>query len=357
MKRRRVWIIHNLKSRLQNEQKVAQYRKTDNKNLREDTFMDILFNNPIANMPGVWFLIFYGVTICLVGVAFWVYKPGLDWTAKLPLPLVAQNPDPFEIAYLRGGENEFVRTVVFSLVQKKFVEITTDGTKNFIKLAPTQPNWTTLSEMERNVLKWCQVTHYTNEIFAPYGLVATLNTYSVQYEAKLVQNKFLTPQDVITKTRFLALSVGLAVALLGCYKIISALMNGRTNVIFAIIMTLIGFFILYKLGKVKRISALGQKYLERVQQAFDNLRVKVRFQNQNELTSYNGADPFLLTVGVFGVGALAGTDFNDFEQTFHRSSSASSGGSCGSSCGTSSCSSGGDAGGSCGGGCGGCGGD
>ncbi len=318
--------------------------------------MDTLFNNPVANMPGVWFLVFYSITICMVAIAFWVYKPGLDWTAKLPLPLVSQNPDPFEIAYLRGGENEFVRTVVFSLVQKKFVEITTDGKIHYIKIAPTQPNWTTLSEMERNVLKWCQVTHETREVFSPYGLVATLNTYSLQYEAKFVQNNFLTPQDVVTKTRLLATLAGLAVAFLGGYKIIAALMNGRTNVIFAIILTVIGFLILYKLGKVKRISALGQKYVERVQEAFDNLRVKVRLENPDELQSYNSGAPFLLTVGVFGVGALAGTPFNEYEQAFNRSSSASSSGSCGSGCGSAGCSSGGDGGGSCGGGCGGCGG-
>lgn len=126
--------------------------------------MDVLFNNPLAYMPGVWFLLFYGLTIVITAVGFWFYKPNLDWTRQLPLPLVSSNPNPFEIAYLRGGENEFLRTLIFALVQKKFLEITVEKNKSYIKLTTSQPNWTILSEVERVTLKWFQVKRETGEI-------------------------------------------------------------------------------------------------------------------------------------------------------------------------------------------------
>ena len=65
--------------------------------------MNFLFDNPLANMSGGWFLLLYGTIIVLTAITFKVYKSSLDWTAKLQLPLVPQTPNPFEIAYLRGG--------------------------------------------------------------------------------------------------------------------------------------------------------------------------------------------------------------------------------------------------------------
>ncbi len=321
--------------------------------------MDFLFNNPLANMPGGWFLFFYGTTILVIAIAFWLYKSSLDWTSKLALPIVPSNPDPFEIAYLRGGDNEFARAVIFSLVQKGFLQITNVEKKSYIALANIQPNWTTLSETERSVLGWFQVTRETSEVFSSFGITDILKPFSLNYEQKIIQNNFLTPADVQTKTRILAVLVGLAVALLGSYKIVAALFHGRTNVIFALIMIVISFIIFYNLGKVKRLSNLGQQYVERIQQAFENLKTRVQTAaspQATQISNYSGIDPFLLAVGVFGVGALAGTAFNDYEQAFHRAG-ASGGSSCGSGCGSSSCSSGGDGGGdSGGGGCGGCGG-
>jgi uncharacterized protein (TIGR04222 family) len=327
--------------------------------------MDVLFNNPLANMPGVWFLLFYATTIVVTAFAFWFYKSNLDWTKKFPLPIVSTNPNPFEIAYLRGGENEFARTVIFSLVQKQFLEIRSEGKKKYINLTAIQPNWTTLSEIERVALKWFQVTREISEIFAPFGLTETFEPFFRNYAQKMEQHHFLTPWDVQTKTRWLAVLIGLAIALLGIYKIVAALVHGRTNVFFALLMAIIAFVIFYSLGRVKRLSALGQKYVERIQEAFDNLKTKVQVsgeQIKSESAVFNSIDPFLLAVGIFGVGSLTGTFYSDYEQAFHRSSSLSNGGSggagcggggCGSANGGSSCSSGSSCGG---GGCGGCGG-
>ena len=43
---------------------------------------------------------------------------GRDRTANLPPLPIPADPDPCEIAYLRGGENEATRLIVFDLIQR-----------------------------------------------------------------------------------------------------------------------------------------------------------------------------------------------------------------------------------------------
>lgn len=324
--------------------------------------MDFLFDNPLANMPGGWFLLLYGTVVILTALTVKIYKSSLDWTSKLQLPPVPQNPNPFEVAFLRGGENEFARSLIFALVQKGFLEISTGGKKSFIRLTPNQPNWTTLSPVERNVLPWFQVTRETKEVFASGGVTSILKPYSATYDQQLARHNFLTPNDVTVKTRLLGFMAGSAVIGLGLYKMLSALYHGRYNFAFLLIFMVVATIIFYVLSKTPRLSALGKRYVERIQQAFENLKAKVKRANGDDSPEYAMAavDPFLLAVGVFGIGTLSGTLYNDYEQAFHRASSSSGSSSCGSGCGSSGgCSSGGDGGGGggCGGGgCGGCGG-
>ena len=325
--------------------------------------MNFLFDNPLTNMPGGWFLLLYGSIIFFTAITFKVFKSSLDWTSKLPIPLVPQNPNPFEIAYLRGGDNEFARSLVFALVQKGFLEITSEGKKSYIKLTANQPNWTTLSPVERSVLPWFQTTRETKEVFTTYGVTEILKPYSETYFQQITRLNFLTPNDVASKTRVISFLVLSALGLLGIYKLLAAVQHGRKNFGFLIVFIVIATFIFYLLSKTSRLSTLGKRYVEQIQQAFENLKTKVKTpisKDSNSGYSMSAVDPFLLTVGVFGVGALSGTLYNQYEQAFHRANVAG-GSSCGSGCG-SSCSSGssggdgGGGGGSCGGGCGGCGG-
>lgn len=80
--------------------------------------MDFLFDNPLANLYGPYFLIFYVsfITCTIIGYRF--LRARIDKTAHYAIPPIPVNPDPFEIAYLRGGANELARAAVFSLNQK-----------------------------------------------------------------------------------------------------------------------------------------------------------------------------------------------------------------------------------------------
>ena len=75
-------------------------------------------HNPLADLSGPHFLLLYACVI--VGTLFWVAlsRQGLDPASEERPPLVPAHPDPYEIAYLRGGENEVTRVTVFSLIQR-----------------------------------------------------------------------------------------------------------------------------------------------------------------------------------------------------------------------------------------------
>ena len=335
--------------------------------------MNFLFDNPLANLPGPAFLALYGALIASSAIVLYLFKSRLDWTSQQPAPLIPPVPDPFEIAYLRGGENEFARTVVFTLTQKGFLQITNEGKKSYIGLPPTQPNWTTLTQLERSVLKWFQTTRETSEIFEPYGLREILQPYTLIYEQKITQDHLLTPPDVKVKTRLTGYLIMALLGILGGYKILATLVHGRYNFGILILLMIGTLIVFHFLGKSKRLSERGRRYVESLQNAFEKLKDNPSIARQyysQSLPALNTVDPLLLAMGIYGAGVLVGSGYNNFEQAFHRSqkgadgttgSSCSSG--CGSSCdswsGSSSCSSG-DGGSSCsggsscgGGGCGG----
>src|SRR2546427_7205998 len=77
--------------------------------------------NPITELTGPEFLLFYGIVI-VVTVAFcWWRRNSSDTTASLPLPLIPECVDPYELAYLRGGENEVTRVVIVRLTELAYL--------------------------------------------------------------------------------------------------------------------------------------------------------------------------------------------------------------------------------------------
>lgn len=335
--------------------------------------MDILLDNPLATMYGPYFLIFYGFVIFFSTTILAIVKNRIDKTGNLTPPPVPSNIDPYEIAYLRGGTNEVVRSVVFSLMQKGFIELKTDGKTTEIKQIDNKMNRRSLSQIEQLALGWFYTPRNSADVFKSGGLNEQLESYGKTYQARLEQQQMLTDDDTRAAFKPMKWTVYLILLGLGAYKILAAAAHGNFNIIFLIIFIVAGLLIARAVSKLPRVSSLGKAYLERLQLAFDNLKYEAQKPyiptNEPQIvpqTTFAGVDPLLLSVGVFGSGILAGTIFDGYNQAFVRAQQQSAASSCGSGCG-SSCSSGGggsscssgsscSGGSSCGGGCGGCGG-
>jgi uncharacterized protein (TIGR04222 family) len=321
--------------------------------------MEFLFDNPLANLKGPMFLALYIVFIFTVLIVYPLVKSLLDKTSSLSLPTIPQNPDAYEIAYLRGGANEVARSVIFSLRQKGLVKIETIGKQYFI--APTNANKTArlTDPIEQAASDWLKFSREPKEVFSASGLSEMLQPYCDHYERNLQRKQLLADDSLQNTTSMLKAFAMIAIIVLGVYKFVAALNQGRSNVLFLVFVGIIGLIIVHFIAKPARITKLGKSYLAQLETAFDRLRTQVQYAKPvAQSATFAGVDPVLLSVGIFGSGVLAGSIYNDHNEAFQKSQAGSwSGSSCGSGCGSSSCSSGGDGGSSCGGGgCGGCGG-
>lgn len=188
------------------------------------------------------------------------------------------------------------------------------------------------------------------------------------YQARLESQQLLTGEDMRIRLKPWKLGAYLLILVLCFYKLIAALLNGYTNVIFLVIFGIAGVLLTKFVSNLPRLTKLGKQHLERLQLAFDSLKTKTQTVNQfagqpqnSVQPAFAGVDPLLLGVGVFGGAFLAGTAYDSYNQAFQRAQNQTAAGSCGSGCGTSCSSDGGSSscsgGSSCGGGgCGGCGG-
>ena len=68
--------------------------------------MNWLLHNVVADLYGPYFLLFYATVIVALIVACCRSVRSVDQTRDLDPPEVPAKLDPYEIAYLRGGENE-----------------------------------------------------------------------------------------------------------------------------------------------------------------------------------------------------------------------------------------------------------
>jgi uncharacterized protein (TIGR04222 family) len=120
-----------------------------------------LRHNFIANMPGPQFLLLYAGVIGFVLVLCWARLHLSDSAATLPAPLVPNQPDPYAIAYLRGGATEVARLLVFALLEGGLLQVIEEPKKKWrnpkpphIRRVPEVNNLSHLSAMERHALGW-----------------------------------------------------------------------------------------------------------------------------------------------------------------------------------------------------------
>ena len=315
--------------------------------------MDWLIENPVASMYGPAFLVFYAVVIAIT-LGYCADKINRSQQGQ-EIPLTPLHPDPYEIACLRGGANEVFRLALFSLFQRGYLEISGKGAAQQIGPSAVRPPLSSLSAMEQTVYAEFAASQKASSLFRSPA-AARMEGYCHGYE-RLARASGLLETEETGAARQRAGGIGFAViAGLGAYKLFAAIQHGHSNVGFMIIMGIVALLILAVLCSRRRLSQSGQAYLQRLQTAFERLKT----QPTTGQSEADAEETYLLTMSIFGVGALAGTPYLPFEQMFHQAAASSAGSSCGSGAGCGgggggSC--GGGGGGSCGGGgCGGCGG-
>jgi len=319
--------------------------------------MDYLILGFIGDMYGPHFLVLYACVIAVTLVfCRWAVRT-YDRTGDLPPLPVPEDPDPYEIAYLRGGENELARLVIFDLIQRGYLQVVEEPrawwqgkAQPELEQVANHPELRHLTPTQRDVFDAFSSPRKAAEIFRGLGLPDRIKRHCREFDERFAGEQLLSPAAAQEAAWGIGAFGTLMIGGLGGYKLLAALAKGRTNVGFLILMGIVGLVILLFICKLPRLSRRGQDYLCELHRAFENLK------EQPTITSLSAPayDPtLLLLVGLFGVGMLTETPYDYFEEMFHKSAG---GGTLGAGCG-GGCGGGGFGGGGCGGcGGGGCGG-
>ncbi len=304
-------------------------------------------NLPFLDLPGPEFLNVFGLfAIIVLAVAGLVIRVA-DRTDRRPPPPVPKRPAAVEVAFLRGGVNQVIRTLVYDLVQRGYADIAKGD-----RIIPTdktvEPG--ALDALESRVLETIQAKPKAHELFENKAQRRRLLELLEPVRARLAAEDLVKPQSVKV-WRSWAQIVG-TLLLLGFAgaKITVALSTGHKNVAYLVFLCFASILALFALAYVltrSHASRRGRAYLDSMELAYRS-RLENALQDLRNpgVNAFDGASLFL--IGLYGFTALKGTRLDIFPESFKRAAG-ESGGNCGSSCG-----------GSCGGGdggCGGCGGD
>lgn len=316
--------------------------------------------NPL-DLTGPEFLGFYiPYGLCVLALA-WLVRALLHRSMGFPpearwIPgIYPREGDAYAIAFLRGGEQEAVRTVLGRLVSAGLLGVES----GYVRILGTL-NSGALSLHPIEEAAWSAFrpeVSYTAQRAEQHVREKTA-THLREIEDDLGRQGLLPTHERKSVFRALLVLTGLAVVGLGVAKLLVALGRGKSNVGFLILL-LIGFSVaIVRLLPVPRQTRAGQRYLDWLQESHRGLSLMFKSGRGGS------AGELALAAGIYGLAAVPdlmplGAAFQPVQPVRRGSESSSSFSSCGgSSCSSgSSCSGGSSCGGGCGGGgCGGCGG-
>lgn len=246
--------------------------------------------------------------------------------------------DPYQMAFLRQGDEEAINVVIFSLVDRGLLE-EADGK---VRLARPDARELARRPIEQAVLAcfadWAEPKQALRD--------AEVRRTCGRYGEHLVRHRLLAGPDTYAERRAaflaaLALTGGIAAA-----RLLNALLQGRHNVGFLILFALVCATCLYFAYR-QRLTGLGEDTLERLQRLFAALK-----RRADRIVPGGATHDAVTLAALFGIAALPAASFPYASRLFNKTAPGDSGGSGGSSS-DGGCGGGGCGGGGCGGGCGG----
>ena len=278
------------------------------------------------------FLLGYAMLIAFVASACWWLRKSSDTTHSLPIPALREHVDPYEIACMRGGENELIRVVVAHLTALGYLRVRGEPTSGWGARSPQRsiaqpdqlPDTARLSPLERAVLEWFRHERQPEEMFGAGGLSAVVRAEALRYEERLHGERLLAEANVLARAR-LARTVGMAVVgLVGATRCISGLAHHRP-VGYLLFMGAVGLVVVTAASAPGRLSSRGKALLEALRQWAALASSPV-----------GSGVPVALAVAVFGIGILSGTPHAALADAFSKARSGAAAASvdgCGDGCG------------------------
>jgi len=280
--------------------------------------------NPF-DLNGPQFLVFYSALfLCSGAVVYFFWRSlGIPKNSEAFRPLLT---DPYKIAYLRGGPKEAVKVAAVSLTHRGYAKVDGDTITGDTVEAALATN-----EFEKAVLHACLV----GATFPEIAKSRAVRVAEGLYHKELVNNNLILSDSQRQAARLIKATMIISLLVVAGIKIDIALQRGHHNILYLIMLAIIGSIAHAKCSLWYTPS--GRTTLKDLKVLFGRLESQRRdFQHAGQ------NHDFSFLVAVFGVEALTTTEYA-FISAFKPKPGGDSG------CGSSSSS-------GCGGGCGGCGG-
>ncbi len=264
--------------------------------------MDWLTRNPIIDLPGPLFLLVYSATAVAVIAAVYGVIRLLDRTDWRKPPRVPGTFDPYEMAYLCGGTNAVICTVLYAVYRRGLVLTPPVSWFRASRIvAKADLSGRTLTDLEERVLKAIRRPAVPSRLFRDEALARDVERLCKPFR------KYLRSQRLL-RSGALRVAIGLvpfvATAILVspvAYKAVVAAPKGQPDVLL-ILITAVALVVLWNLvGPLARmrVSHRGHAYLQRTQEAYQK-------------SDMSG----VAMVALFGMGALNGTSDAWFADLF-----------------------------------------
>lgn len=301
-------------------------------------------NLAILDLPGPEFLNAFGLVVIIVLACVYLCIRLADRTDRRPPPPVPQNPDAMEVAFLQGGVNQVMRTLIYDLAQRGFVAL---APEDHVVPTESQPQPGDLNAMETLLLEAAQAKPKAHALFEDRRLRRRLLEQLAPIRAKLAAEDLIKPESVKVWRRRAQIGGTLIIVGVALAKIVVEWMRGPANLAYLIFLAAASVAALFALAYVMtrtHASRRGHAYLDAMRLAYGG-RLKAAVAHIGspgpEARAFHGASLFL--IGLYGFSPLKGTTEAMFAEAFSRGSQ-SQGSNCGTSC-SGSCGDGGASGG------------
>ena len=143
--------------------------------------------NPITDFGSVFFVVAYICTGFIVVGIVSKYILTLDGTDSLDLPGIPADFDPYEIAYLRNGENTLLPLAVTNLVEQGFLEFSSGDR---IVRTEKSPQLAQFSPIESVLYEWASEPR-TKDEFKSVDFQKARDLMAVRYQESLQESQLL----------------------------------------------------------------------------------------------------------------------------------------------------------------------
>lgn len=273
----------------------------------------------ILSLPAPEFLNVFGLVAFLVLAATAIVIRAADGSDRRP-PAVPETPDVIDIAFLQGGPDQVVRTLVYDLVKRGYVTL---GADDCVMPTDRAPRHGELDPLEARVLETIQQKPTARQLFADVAQHRDMLLLLEPVRERLAAQGLLEPESVsVWRRRAQVVGALILVGLAGA-KIYVEATTDRNNVAYLVFLCLASILCLLALAYVMtsgHTSRRGRAWLAAMELAYrPRLDEAIGALNASGgARGFDGAALFLISL--YGFGALKATPDAIFIEYFEDTS-------------------------------------